>query len=76
MNHVERGDCLRVSPNRHAVLAGASATDSAEAAGFCHPVLIGTNCHPAGNPNTACAPGEMNCVCDTLNFSGCVDAAP
>lgn len=45
-----------------------------EAAGFCHPVLIGTNCHPAGNPNMSCAPGETNCVCETLNFNACVDA--
>lgn len=45
-----------------------------EMAGFCHPVLIGTNCHPADNPNASCAPGQQNCVCETLNFSGCVDA--
>ncbi len=45
-----------------------------EMAGFCRPVLIGTDCHPAGNPNVACMPGEMNCVCNTLHFSGCVDA--
>ena len=45
-----------------------------EAAGFCHPLLLGTNCHVAGQPNTSCAPGQANCVCETINFSGCVDA--
>ncbi|HVV83215.1 MAG TPA: hypothetical protein VHE35_09045 [Kofleriaceae bacterium] len=45
-----------------------------EAAGFCHPLLTGTNCHPQGNPNMSCAPGEPACVCETINFDSCVDA--
>ena len=44
-----------------------------EMAGFCVPVLIGTDCHPAGNPNASCAPGQPDCVCNTVHFSGCAD---